>query len=94
MDKINTPETSTTEEGSVINQILLGRLLKMAQQYQREGNLRQATELCWTLVDDHSGTAQAEEAKVVLLMLAEGYERSDDRHMARSMYERLMALDE
>lgn len=94
MDKIDTPGTSTTDEGSVINQILLGRLLKMAQQYQCEGNLRQATELCWTLVDEHPGTLQAKEAKVMLLMLAEGYERSDDRHMARSMYERLMALEE
>lgn len=72
---------------------LTGRLLAMAHQYKQEGNLRQATELYWSLVEGHANTPQAEEAKVVLLGLADEYERNNGRRMARSIYERLMRLE-
>ena len=75
------------------NRTLVGRLLAMAQQYQREGNIRQATEMFWTLADDYQGTAQADAAKAALLAMAEGYERNHARHMARSMYTRLLRLE-
>ena len=57
------------EAGAAANQALLGRLLAMAHRYRSEGNLRQATELYWTLVDDYPGTSQANAARVVLLEL-------------------------
>jgi len=76
-----------------VNQALLGRLLAMAHRYRSEGNLRQATELYWTLAEDYPGTHQADAARAVLLGLADGYERNE-RHMARSMYERLLGLED
>jgi len=78
------------EAGAAADQALLGRLLAMAHRYRRQGNLRQATELYWTLAEDYPGTPQAGAAKAVLLELATSYEREGARHMARSMYERLL----
>lgn len=80
--------------GAAVNRPLVGRLLAMAQQYHTEGNLRQATEMFWTLAEDYPGTPQADAAKAVLLGLAGGYERNNARHMARSMYQRLMGLED
>ena len=65
----------------------------MAHRYRSEGNLRQATELYWTLVEDYPGTSQADAARAVLLELAEGYERNEVRRMARSIYKRLLNLE-
>ena len=65
----------------------------MAHRYRSDGNLRQATELYWTLAEDYPETPQADAARAVLLGLAEGYERNEARHMARSMYERLMGME-
>ena len=73
---------------------MLDRHFAMAQRYLKAGNYRQATEMFWTLVDDHDETPQAEAAKTELLTLAEGYERAGKDHMARSMYERLMQLED
>lgn len=81
------------EAGAAANQALLGWLLTMAHRYRSEGNIRQATELYWTLVEDYPGTPQADAARAVLLELAEGYEHNQARHMARSMYERLLDLE-
>ena len=78
---------------AVVNRSLVGRLLVMAQQYQSEGNTRQATEMFWTLAEDYQGTPQADAAQAALLEMAEGYERNHARHMARSMYTRLMRLE-
>jgi tetratricopeptide (TPR) repeat protein len=79
---------------AVASQTLLERLLFMAQQYRKEGNFRQAIELLWTLVEGHLKTPQGAAAKAELLSLADEYESNDDRHMARSIYERLMALED
>ena len=81
------------EAGAGANQALLGRLLAMAHRYRSEGNLGQAVELYWTLAEDYPGTPQADAAKAVLLELAASYERNEARHMARSMYERLMGME-
>ena len=78
------------EAGAAANQALLGRLLTMAHRYRSEGNLGQAVDLYWTLAEDYLGTPQADAAKAVLLELAASYEREGARHMARSMYERLL----
>lgn len=76
------------------SQPLLEHLLAMAQHYRKEGNYREATELLWTLVDEHSETPQADAAKAELLAVAEGHERAGNQHMARSMYERLLAKED
>ncbi len=73
---------------------LLEHLFTMAQHYRKEGNYREATELFWKLVDEHSETPQADAAKTELLALAEGHERAGNQHMARSMYERLLAQED
>jgi len=86
--KVRSPVKSEADTGA--NQALLVRLLAMAHRYRSEGNLGQAVELYWKLAEDYAGTPQADAARAVLLELAEGYERDDAPHMARSMYERLL----
>ena len=65
----------------------------MAQRYRSEGNLHQATDIYWTLVDAHTGTRQSDAARAELLGIADEYDQKDDRHMARSIYERLIVHD-
>lgn len=73
------------------NHVLLDRLLAMAQRYRSRGDLREAMELYWELAEDHPGTAEADAASAMLLELAASYERNEAPHMARSIYERLLA---
>lgn len=79
--------------GAAVSHSLVGRLLRMAQQYQSEGNIRQATEMFWALVGDYQGAPEADAAKAALRAIAEGYERNNARHMARSMFLKLMSLE-
>ncbi len=78
------------EVGAAANQALLERLLGMGHRYRSEGNLGQAVELYWKLAEDYAGTPQADGARAMLLELATSYERDGARHMARSIYERLL----
>lgn len=71
----------------------LDHLLAMARRYHSEGNVWQAMEMYWMLSEDHSGTAQSLEAEKSLLELAETYERDEERHLARAVYERLSDLE-
>ena len=71
--------------------MLLGRLLAMARQFASDGKVRQAQEMFWELVEDHPDTPQADAAKALLLEQAGAYERDGAPHMARSIYERLLA---
>ena len=73
---------------------IIGRLLEMAHRYRREGELRQATEIYWSLLNDHNGTTQANMAKIALMDLAADYEMNNARHMARSIYEQLLKYEE
>lgn len=73
------------------NNVALERLLDMAQRYRREGNLREAMDLFWELAEDYPATDEAGTAKTILLELATSYEQNDAPHMARSIYERLLA---
>lgn len=91
--RIEAGGAAETEASAVASQAMLGRLLAMAQRYRKEGNCRQATELFWTLAEEHPETPQADAAKAELLELAEGYGRAGAQHMARSMYERLLDLE-
>jgi len=80
------PKTDT-----VVNHVLLERLLAMAQRYRSEGNFREAMGLYWELAEDHPGTPEADAASATLLDLAANYERNAAPHMARSIYKRLLA---
>jgi len=82
--------SAKAEERSPVDQALLGRLLAMAHRYRSEGDLRQATVMYWELAEDYPGTPQSNTARAVLLELATSYERNGARHMARSIYERLL----
>jgi len=75
---------------SSVNGRMLDRLLGMAHRYRSEGNLRQAMEMYWALLENHPGTAQAQGARVSLLDQAEAYERDGAKHVARAVYERLL----
>ena len=79
---------------SSMKQMLLTRLVLMAQRYRNEGQMRQATEMFWGLIKDYPDTPESEVAKAELLKLAEGHERAGNLHMARGMYEQLMELEE
>ncbi len=71
--------------------MLLDRLLAMAQRFRSEGKLCEAMELYWELAEEQPGTAEANAAGAMLLEMAAGYERNNAPHMARSIYQRLMA---
>jgi hypothetical protein len=73
-----------------VNGRILDRLLGMAHRYRSEGNLRQAMELYWNVLENHPGTAQAEGACACLLDQADAYERDGAGHVARAVYERLL----
>lgn len=79
-----------SEEALSVDQATLERLLAMANAYRSEGHHRQAMELYWELAEDYPGTPQSDAARTVLLALASGYEGSGARHIARSIYERLL----
>lgn len=87
---LDADDSVKSEADAAANQVLLERLIAMANCYRSEGNLRQATELYWTLAENHSGTPQADAARADLLEMAASYERNEARHMARSIYERLL----
>lgn len=85
--------TAKTAASNVASLALLERLLVMAQRYRKEMNPREAIELFWSLAEEHPDTPQAEAARLELQELAEGYERAGNQHTARSMYERLLDLE-
>jgi hypothetical protein len=74
--------------------VLLDRLLAMARKYRADGNDRQATELFWTLTEDNPETPQGEAAKLELMAMAEDYGRLNSQHIARSIFERLLSLED
>lgn len=72
------------------NNMILDRLLAMAHGYRSAGNLQQAMEMYWTLLNDYPETAQARRAGASLFEMAQEYERAGSMHMARSIYTRLI----
>jgi hypothetical protein len=83
--------TLTSESDATINSKMLDQLLGMADRYRGEGHVRQAMEMYWALVDQHAGTAQAKSARLGLMGQAQTYEQQGARHVARAIYERLLA---
>lgn len=78
-------------EVDTVSEALSGRLLMMADRYRMEGDIHQALEIYWTLVDEHPDTSQATVATAKLMEIAEEYDREGSRRMARAMFERLLA---
>jgi hypothetical protein len=68
----------------------LDHLLAMAQRYRREGSLRQAMAIYWTLSEDYFETEQGRGAQSGLLEMADYFENDGSRHQARAIYERLL----
>jgi hypothetical protein len=73
-----------------VDVVSFDHLLSMAHEYRDEGNIRQATDIYWTLWREHSESIHAQAARTALLELAAEYELGGARHMARSIYERLL----
>lgn len=69
---------------------VLSRLLRMADTYRAGGNLRQALEMYFELVEKHGESAEATLAGEILLGVAEAYEGNGELHLARSIYERML----
>lgn len=77
-----------------MSQNLRERLSAIAHRYQNGGNLRQAMEMYWTLLEDHPGTSEAQSARLSLLGLAQGYEGGGALREARAIYKRLLRQEE
>lgn len=69
---------------------VLSRLLRMAETYRAAGNLRQALEMYFELVEQHPLSGEATMAGDILLEVAEDYEENGEFHSARSIYERML----
>ena len=69
---------------------VLEHLLGMADMYARNGSLRQAIELYFTLIIEHDGTEQSVEACDRLMAVAQRYESHGELRLARGIYERLL----
>lgn len=85
-----TPKDPVVQEPTSNDHAVLERLLAMAKIYWSEGNLWQAMDLYWELVEDFRGTPQSVEARSALLDMARAYENNGARREARSIYERLL----
>ena len=71
---------------------VLEHLASMADQYARDGSVRQAIELYFELVTDHAGTDQAVHAGDQLLAIAQQYDGPRRTAQARGIYERLLKV--
>ena len=69
---------------------LLKRLLDMADAYRAKGNVHQAVELYFALVESYPSTAQVRPALARLMDIADVFDAAGERHHARSLYERLL----
>ncbi|MFO8011821.1 MAG: hypothetical protein R6X20_00810 [Phycisphaerae bacterium] len=65
-------------------------LLKMADDYLAAGELHQAVEMYFSIIDDDPEAAEAAMARKHLLEIGRQYQQSGEPHQARSIYERLL----
>lgn len=94
MEETIVTDTQVSTISANIDFDVLDHLLSLAQHHQSEGDLRQATEICLELVKDHPDTLQAVVAKAMLLDFANIFEKSDEMHMARAIYEHLLDMED
>jgi hypothetical protein len=83
--------SAATDANAMVIRMLLERLLAMAQRYRHDGAIREAMELYWEIAEEYPQTPEAAMSRAVLLDLAVSFERHAAPHMARSIYERLLA---
>jgi len=76
--------------GDKLQARILGRLLKMADCYRANDELRQAEEIYLTLVQDYPDSRQAQQARERLIDICAQYEQAGEFHQARSIYEHLL----
>jgi hypothetical protein len=69
---------------------VLEHLLGMADVYARNGSLREAIELYFSLIIEHDGTEQSVQASDRIMAVALRYESNGELHLARGIYERLL----
>jgi len=69
---------------------VLEHLLGMADLYARNGSLRQAIELYFTLIIEHDATEQSVQACDRIMAVAQRYESNGELRLARGIYERLL----
>ena len=69
---------------------VLEHLFGMADTYVRNGMLREAIELYFTLIIEHDGTEQSVQASDRIMAVAQRYESNGELHPARGIYERLL----
>ncbi|MGA7502420.1 MAG: hypothetical protein WBX00_37465 [Isosphaeraceae bacterium] len=69
---------------------VLEHLLGMADVYARNGSLREAIELYFTLIIEHDGTEQSVQACDRIMTVAQRYESNGELHLARGIYERIL----
>jgi hypothetical protein len=81
---MKTPETETAQTVTIP-----GRLLRMAEGYQRSGCPNQAIEMFFDLVERNAETSEGRTAREQLMAICETYEREGKMHQARGLYERL-----
>jgi len=71
---------------------VLEHLMSMADQYARNGSLRQAVELYFALATDHQDSEQAVQSCDRLMAIAQRYENHGELRLARGIYERLLKV--
>jgi hypothetical protein len=79
-----------TQPAAAPSPLALVRLGRMADGYFDSGAIRQAMEVYFTILQRHSGTAEAARAWERLMAIAEHYEKAHGTRQARSIYERLL----
>jgi len=65
-------------------------LLKMADEYLAAGDLHQAVEIYFSIIDDDPEAGEAAMARKHLLEIGRRYQQTGEPHQARSIYERLL----
>jgi hypothetical protein len=73
-----------------ITSVLLGRLLKMADNYRCASQFHQASEMYFHILESYAGTAEAVQAQERLIEMADEQERNGETRQARSIFERLL----
>ena len=68
---------------------ILVAMLRLASKLESDGQLHQASELYFKILDSSGETGEAEAARKALLAIAYDYERKGLVHMALDLYEKL-----
>jgi hypothetical protein len=68
---------------------LLAAMMRLASKLEDDGQLHQASELYFKILDDSGEAGEAEAARKALLAIAYDYERKGLVHMALDLYEKL-----